>query len=165
MCSSVLGPLMTSQKKLAQVPNGALQLPCQFCGSQPCYEEMKFFFFNWHLKAVQTITIWSFSLTRDGATSLPLHQLTKGKEKKNEGKNLVSCTASLLYLIDLFESVPELNLVWVAKFNNQLKFQFHAAFNIENFIVVGGGGWWQWAGMENVFRKRKQISCFMRWSL
>lgn len=33
-----------------------------------------------------------------------------------------------------------LYVVRVAKFERQLKFQFHAAFGIGKFIVVGGGG-------------------------
>lgn len=32
------------KKKIVQVPNGALQLPCQFCGFQPCSERKIFFF-------------------------------------------------------------------------------------------------------------------------
>lgn len=31
-------------------------------------------------------------------------------------------------------------LVRVAKIKNQLKFEFHAAFNIGNFLVGAGGG-------------------------
>ena len=109
-----------------------------FVDPSPVLRGSFFFFFQWHFKAVQTITTWSFSFTRDSAASLPRHQLNEGNKKRKKFR--VSCITSLLYLIDLFESVSELNLVRVAKFKNQLKFQFHAAFNIEKFIVGSGGG-------------------------
>lgn len=57
-------------------------------------------FFSDISKAVETITTWTFSPARDSAPSLPWHQLSKEKKKKKE-KFSVSCTASLLHLIDL----------------------------------------------------------------